>query len=219
MIITQPERVLLQAQIKKYAHFIKGDLLDVGSGRSRRYSKLFTNVTSYKTIDTDARGEPDILGSAEDMPVPNESFDSVLCTQVLEHVRHPHVVMSEIFRVLRPGGYCLLTVPQTNELHEVPHDYFRYTPHGLRVLFEDVGFVIKEMDQRGTYHALLAQLRVRHLIETFRPYERKWAMILLAPLTKILTTYGLWRDRVSKNPAARLHAIGWCVLAQKPTDQ
>ncbi len=216
MIISQPDRVLLIKQIKTFAPRLTGKILDVGSGRSRRYEAFCTNKTSYLTMDHSADGHPDIVGSAEAIPLADESVDGILCTQVLEHVPHPWTAVQEMHRVLQPGGLCLLTIPQENELHEEPHDYFRYTCHGLRSLFEDAGFQVLEIDQRGKYHALMAQMRIRHLINTWRPYEHKWAMCLLYPFTKILTHWSLWRDAMSRNPADTLDAIGWCILAQKP---
>lgn len=215
MIIAQPDRIILQRQIATYAPRLKGALLDVGAGRSRRYQKICTQVTKYTTMDIDAKGEPDVVASIEAMPFPDAHFDSVLCTQVLEHVPHPHIAMKEISRVLKPGGYCLLTVPQWNELHEVPHDYFRYTNYGLQTLFSDNGFDVEVMDQRGKYHSLRAQLRIRYWIDRFHPYENKAAMIILCPLSLLLAKWAMWRDSRTKQPAAALHAIGWCVLAKK----
>ena len=121
-----------------------------------------------------------------------------------------------MFRVLRPGGYLLLTAPQTNELHEEPRDFFRYTNYGLHNLLEEAGFRVEHMDQRGKYHAMTMQIYIRHLVNTWQPYENKLAMIVLCPLTRILTAYALWRDRHTTSTAAALHTIGWCVLAKKP---
>jgi SAM-dependent methyltransferase len=216
VIVTQPDRVLLGYEVGRYAPKLTGALLDIGSGRSRRYGALFSHVASYTTLDRDTDWKPDLVGSAEKIPLPDESIDSILCTQVLEHVPHPQVAIAEMFRVLKKGGRCLLTVPQENELHEEPHDYFRYTNYGLRVLFEEAGFTIEAMDQRGGYHAMMMQIRIRHLVNTWKPYERKLAMWILAPLTLLLTNYALARDRACRNPAAKLHTIGWCVLARKP---
>ena len=216
VIITQPDRILLAKQVATYARQLTGDLLDCGAGECRRYAALFKHVRSYKTLDPNPEWKPDIPGSAEAIPLPDASVDSVLSTQVLEHVPHPWKVIREFHRVLRPGGRCLLTAPQENELHEEPHDYFRYTKYGLRVLFEEAGFTIEAMDQRGGYHAMMMQLRIRHLVNTWKPYERRCTMWILAPLTLLLTRYALFRDRLSRNSAAKLHTIGWCVLARKP---
>lgn len=215
MICTQPERILLHHQLARFAHRLHGRLLDIGAGECRRYKAYFSQATSYETLDFNPAWKPDIVGSAEAIPLPDESVDSIVCTQVLEHLPHPWIALREMHRVLRKGGTCLLTAPQTNELHEEPQDFFRYTKYGLHTLLEDAGFTVEAMDQRGKYHALRMQLRIRHLINTWKPYEQPWAMRILCPFTLLLTQYALWRDRSSKNPAATLHAIGWCVLARK----
>ncbi len=216
MIITQPDRVILEEQIRRFAPSLKGRLLDVGAGKVLRYKNLCTNITEYQTLERDASYGADIVGNAEAIPVPDASYDSVLCTQVLEHLPHPQKAVAEMFRILRPGGYCLLTAPQTNELHDEPYDFFRYTNHGFRVVFEDAGFIVENIDQRGKYHCTTMQIRIRHMVNTLKPYQNKGAMLLLAPLTAVLTKYARWRDNISKSPAVSMHAIGWCVLAQKP---
>ena len=216
MIVTQPDRVLLTAQIVRHAHAMKGKLLDIGAGRSRRYAALFSAVTEYITLDASTDGKPDIVGSAEKIPLPDGSVDSILCTQVLEHVPHPVIALQEMFRVMKPEGSILLTVPQMNELHEVPRDFFRYTSYGLRTLFEDAGFRVEEIEQRGKYHATMMQMRIRLLIDRLHPYERKFPMLLLAPLSLLLTKWAIFRDRLTTHEAYARHAIGWCVLAKKP---
>lgn len=215
MIITQPERLLLQDQVGRFAHYITGNVLDVGSGRYRRYTPLFTNMKSYKTLDRDGEWKPDIIGSAESIPLEDNSIDSIICTQVLEHVQHPWVALKEMQRVLKPNGVLLLTVPQLNELHEIPHDYYRYTRWGLETLMTEAGLKVEVMDQRGTIHTSLAQLFIRNWIESYKPYQRKWLMIILSPLSTLITRYSVWRDKHCSSEAHKLHALGWCVIAKK----
>lgn len=216
MIVYQPDRHILLRQVRKHAAILRGDLLDVGAGRGRRYQSECVNVTSYRTMDHDTEWNPDIVGSAEEIPLPNGSVDSILCTQVFEHLPHPHIAMKELYRVLRPGGRCLFTVPQMNELHEMPNDFFRYTNMGLRTLFEDAGFVIEDMDQRGKYFSTMAQMRIRYMINKWKPYQRTWAMLIISPISFLLMHWGLARDRWTRSEAAAVHTIGWCVLAKKP---
>lgn len=216
MIVTQPDRLLLLKQIRKHAANLRGDLLDVGAGRARRYQSECINVSSYKTMDHDGEWKPDIIGSAEAIPVPDASFDSILCTQVFEHLPHPHIAIKELARVLRPGGQVLFTVPQMNELHEMPNDFFRYTSEGLRTLFMEAGFEILDMEPRGKYFATMAQMRIRHMIDTWNPYKNKITMLFISPLSLLMTRWALFRDGMSKSNATAVHTIGWCLLAKKP---
>ncbi|PWG74541.1 SAM-dependent methyltransferase, partial [Enterococcus hirae] len=68
------------------------------------------------------------------------AFDTVLCTQVLEHVRDPKKALQELPRVLRPGGVLILSAPHLSMVHDAPHDYFRYTGFGLAELLDNCGF-------------------------------------------------------------------------------
>jgi SAM-dependent methyltransferase len=100
----------------------------------------------------------DIVGSADALPVVDGSFDLVLCTQVLEHVPRPQAVLEECFRVLVSGGRIALTVPLMWELHELPHDYFRYTHQGVRHLLTEVGFIEPVVEPRSDGFTTIAQL-------------------------------------------------------------
>ncbi|HYP48605.1 MAG TPA: methyltransferase domain-containing protein, partial [Thermoleophilaceae bacterium] len=118
-------------------------VLDLGAGTkpyAALYEPYFGSSTSvdvdYSPHDTRA---VDTLASADALPFGDGSFDCVVCTEVLEHCRRPQVVLGEIFRVLRPGGRLFLSTPFLRPLHEMPHDYFRFTPSSLRGLAEDAG--------------------------------------------------------------------------------
>ena len=215
MIVTQPDRVLLRQQVASLAHNLQGNILDVGGGDGKRYKSLFLHAKSFRCLDTNTELQPDILGSAEDIPLQDNSVDSVLCTQVLEHVAHPRKVLQEIHRILVPGGKALLTVPQWNELHEEPHDYYRYTCFGIRLLCEEENFSVLEVDQRGGYHACKAQLRIRYFIDRWQPYSNRVAMFILGPITKFYTSIAIWRDSIDSSTANQKHAIGWAVVIQK----
>ena len=170
MYIFQPDRYLLRKQISKIAHFIYGDVLDVGAGDRSRYDDLF-KFYSYTKMDIKTGPNVDVSGSADKIPFSDAKFDSVVCTQVFEHLPHPYRGAREIARVLKPGGQLLLTVPQMNELHEEPHDYFRYTKYGLTVLFENVGLRLVHMEARGGYWSMLVQINIRYMTDLLNLYK------------------------------------------------
>jgi len=117
--------------------FLKGKnlkVLDVGGGVSK-YRKLFSEM-GHKYTSLDVEEGADIKGDAEKMPIPENSFDFVICMQVLEHVRHPQKVVDEIHRVLKKGGKVFLTAPGIWALHPCPEDNWRFMPGGFKLLFE-----------------------------------------------------------------------------------
>ena len=74
------------------------------------------------------------------MPIESNTFDVVLCTQVLEHLEFPRESVAEMYRVLKPGGLLAMTVPMAHKEHQVPYDFFRYTSFGLRSMCSHAGF-------------------------------------------------------------------------------
>ena len=77
----------------------------------------------------------DVVGSVEQLPLDDASFDLVLCIQVLEHVDDPARAIRELHRVTRPGGRVLLSTHGTQVFHPAPDDYWRWTHTGLERLF------------------------------------------------------------------------------------
>ena len=119
-------------------------ILDAGAGESI-YKKFFSHC-NYKAIDL-AVGESrwnyanlDYVGFLHEMPIENEMFDAVLCTQVLEHLEWPRESVKEMHRVIKPGGKLYMTVPMAQNEHQVPYDFFRYTSYGLESICKHAGF-------------------------------------------------------------------------------
>lgn len=131
----------LHQHIAALAPQIKGRVLDVGCG-SKPYRSLFT-VSEYIGMEISGGNKnADYYYDGKQFPFHEGEFDSVLSSQVLEHVFNPEVFLSEANRVLKTDGILLLTVPFVWDEHEQPHDYARYSSFGLRYLLEQNGFVI-----------------------------------------------------------------------------
>lgn len=213
-MIFQPDRYLLKKQVYKYAHYIRGIVLDAGSGNGNRYRSFF-KFERYITLDINSSSRPDIIGSVENLPLGNASIDSIVCTQVLEHVKDPQQAIKEFYRVLRTGGYCLLTVPQWNELHEEPNDYFRFTKFGLEELFKEAGFKIISIEKRGGFWALNGQMQARYIIDLFNLNKNKFLKKIFTPFLWLNGKFYIWFDKLDKSQANAKHAIGWLVIARK----
>jgi SAM-dependent methyltransferase len=114
-------------------------LLDVGCG-AKPYRPLFAPYTAeYVGVDPVENPHADLVGSVEDLPVPDESFDVVLCNQVLEHCDSPLRAVAELCRVTAPGGRVLVSTHGVMAYHPSPTDYWRWTHAGLEKLFRDNG--------------------------------------------------------------------------------
>lgn len=133
----------LYLHIAALAPHIKGRVLDVGCG-SKPYKSLFP-ATEYTGVEiAGGNKNADCYYDGKQFPFQDGEFDSVLTSEVLEHVFNPGVFMSEINRVLKEGGVLLLTVPFVWDEHEQPYDFARYSSFGLQHLLEQSGFIILE---------------------------------------------------------------------------
>lgn len=126
-------------------------LLDVGCGL-KPYAFMFTQ-SEYIGIDVEVSGRKysqkaaDIVFDGVHIPAQQESFDAILCTEVLEHSLDPIALVAEMFRVLKKGGKLCITVPFIWGLHELPYDFRRFTPNGLARLIEGAGFSVDFQDK------------------------------------------------------------------------
>jgi SAM-dependent methyltransferase len=113
-----------------------GVALDLGSGTSPYRDVVERVGLELKTLDIGPEAQPDYLGTAEETGLDAASFDLVICTQVIEHVGNPGAAVKEIARILRPGGYLIITAPHVWFFHPHPHDYWRFTQEGMVRLLE-----------------------------------------------------------------------------------
>jgi len=211
MYIEQPERVLINKAIAKFAPRIHGKVLDVGAGTFDRYSKLFT-YEFYDRMDISAREGISIVGTAENIPVPDSSYDAIICTQVLGDVQNPRLAVKEFCRVLKPSGKVLLSEALFNPLHDQPHDYWRFTPHTFKMLFTEAGFSEVTIEALGGFWSVGAQQIIRYCIERFDLYHRSrtWSALL-----KYLGRISMWLDTRDHSKVNSLYAHGFVVLATK----
>jgi len=158
---------LIRDSLLRFQEFVGGTVLDLGCG-SRPYESFFNGrVTRWIGADYPASGHPaargvDLFADAMLLPLASESFDTVLCTQVLEHVPEPLDLLREARRVLRPGGHLVLTAPQYNALHGEPQDFYRYTRYGLEHLARKAGFQVSAIVPIGGFLSLFAFLTSIH---------------------------------------------------------
>jgi SAM-dependent methyltransferase len=131
--------------------YAKSPCLDAGSGRSPYKRHLRSRGVHVISVDKEDRaGGVDLIADIQDLSdLEDLSVQMVLCTQVIEHVPRPWKVASEFARILAPGGVLVLSAPHLSLLHEEPHDYWRYTRHGLKELFEKRGFEILKIVEAG----------------------------------------------------------------------
>ncbi|MDQ5979927.1 MAG: hypothetical protein QG602_2902 [Verrucomicrobiota bacterium] len=148
-MLVNPFYFARRALVRGLAEFfprLTGEVLDVGCG-TRPYRR-FIPAVRYVGMELDtprarASFHAEVYYDGRTFPFADGSFDGVLCSQVFEHVFTPGPFLDEIYRVLRPGGCLVLTVPFVWDEHEQPADYARYSSFGLRAQLERAGFEVE----------------------------------------------------------------------------
>ena len=193
--------LMLEATLKQCGTYVKGITLDVGCGRKPYEKTFFSGAEKYVGMDylTD-RSTPDVVGSATDIPLADSCFDTVVCTEVLEHVPNPLKALQEMHRVLKPGGHLILSTPMYWPRHEAPYDYFRYPYDGLLHLVKESKFELIELFNRGHSYAFIGQV-----IQHTQP-------IAARPVNWLINRFFLECERRLKHDS---HTLGWTLVARK----
>jgi SAM-dependent methyltransferase len=159
----------------------------------------------------------DLVCDITEIPVPDRSFDAVLCTEVLEHVPRPHEALEELARVLKPGGRLILTAPFACITHFAPYFYSTgFSRHYYEAALTRLGMELLEISENGNYFTVQAQ-ELRRLDSVARTYggggltlPQKAAVALLVRALGPLTERG--------GGSRELASFGLHVLARRPQE-
>ena len=197
--------------IKQAALQAHGRLLDIGCGNKPYQSLFASRVSEHIGCDVVQSDEQrvDIFCPANDIPLPDSSFDTVLCTQVIEHVADHQGVIKEAFRLLKNGGVLILSAPMYWPLHEEPYDFFRFTKHGLAYLLEGAGFIRLEIVPNGGKWALTGQAFMHSLVTTRLYYWWITRKVLVPLVNRVFA----WLD--DKYPNYN-NTMNYVIVAHKP---
>jgi len=186
-------------------------VLDAGAGECL-HARYFTRQ-HYVGVDLavgDATwnyGKLSAIADLTALPFRDGCFDASINIVTLEHVREPACALREIARTLAPGGWLLLIVPHEWEVHQAPHDYYRYTRYGIAYLLDKAGFKDVNIQPVGGYFRLSS----RRLLNGLQFFPGLWlyvAALFLAPLALILP----WFDSLDRQ---RNFTLGYICLATK----
>jgi SAM-dependent methyltransferase len=202
--------------LKKHAQLLNGNIIDIGCG-AKPY-KEYTTSSRYIGMDESEGASCDVRAGAVSIPFKPDSFDSVICTEVLEHLDEPGKCILEIERVLRSGGYLYVTVPQSWGLHYEPHDYWRFTRYGIEYLLKKHDFEIVDIERLGGIFSMVGVRMIDVLWSGFvnlfsflgKRQAERIASLLCCPGSFLFYILGRLGDRIDKRDA-----IGWAVLARR----
>lgn len=196
--------------IPKYVH---GKLLDAGAGKLSYRHLVKPYITKYRSLDfRQTHPELDYVGDVQKIPLPDNSFDTVLCAEVLEHVPEPLQALKEIRRVLKPNGYLVMSTPLLMYLHNEPHDFYRYTNHGLAHLLKQAGFTIESIEPSGAFFSFVQGTIATTLIGL--TYRIPLLSQLVFICNKITGMIAIWLDNLIDRK--KVFALHFITVAQKP---
>jgi SAM-dependent methyltransferase len=188
--LTNPNWLVLRSRRELFTRWLHGlncsnpRVLDVG-GRVQPYRSLIRGGTSlYTAVDLRSTPLVDIVGDAAQLPLADACFDLVLCTQMLEYARDPRRVMSEIYRVLKPGAFLLLSAPAVYP-QDSEQEYWRFLPCALRELLRD----FSEIDLAAEGNSVIGLIRTVNVCLvafTTSAVLRKLVCVTLVPALNLL---------------------------------
>lgn len=165
-------------QFREYLH---GSMLDFGCG-SKPYRHII-QVSEYVGVDFENPGHPhdqediDVFYDGKSLPFADARFDSVLCSEVFEHVFNLDHILLELNRVLKPGGTVLITCPFVWNEHEVPYDFARYTRFALSDMLGKAGFEVVAFKKSGNFVSAITQMITLYFFHSFKGRWRKWLVL------------------------------------------
>jgi len=169
---------------------LQGTVLDIGAA-DRWIARHLPAATNYIALDYPSTGRdlyaarPDVFADGANLPFADSTIDHIVCLEVLEHVRWPDKLLAEVARVLKPGGQLFLSMPFLYPVHDAPHDYQRYTSHGLARSLAAAGLTLRSSKAQGSA-IRTAGLMLSLAIAGGTTHAPRVLAALLLPLTLLL---------------------------------
>lgn len=209
----------LRSAVLARHQYLQGRMLDIGCGDKPYEAALRPYVTEHIGLDhpdsLHGLAHADIVASAYEIPVGDRHFDSLLATEVLEHLEEPLAALTEWARVLAPGGCIVITTPMIWHLHEEPRDFYRYTPHGVDYLLRRAGLEVVEVSTIGGFWSTFGQLTAYAVMT----YDRGWIhrLGLAGALAGISQRVGTRMERASHRRRWASHVVAVARRPEEPT--
>ena len=196
--------------IEQYA---SGRVLDLGAGFGVYCPALKKHGETYVGIDIKfGNSTLDVLADGRRLPFASNKFNTVFCSQVLEHTPEPCLLLREACRVLCPGGAFIVSAPHLSYIHAIPEDYYRYTNYGLTFLLRRAGFEQIEMQPAGGMLSLLGSIPQTILLALLPEKPAAFVRVVLLA-NRFLSRLIVALDGVVDQ--GKLFALNFVVVARK----
>ena len=197
-------------------HHATGKLIDLGCGTAPLFGAYRDYVSNVTCVDwakpIDGRNHLDfICDLSERLPFGDGEFQTIVLSDVLEHIADPGLLWSEMSRILSSGGKLLMNTPFIYCLHDQPHDYYRFSEHALRRFADINGFNVAHLEPLGGTPEILADIIGKHL---------QFVPIIGKPLARAVQAITYWfvgtrpGTSVSRRTSAAL-PLGYAMIAER----
>jgi SAM-dependent methyltransferase len=166
-------RIMIDEYLKSCDDYINGQVLDIGGkkeGKRGEFRPPINKMQNWRYLNIDHNSLPDILASAESIPLPDDSIDTFLMCEVLEYLEKPEICLKEAFRILKSGGYGIITMPFLHPVHPDSYDYQRWTVARLALEIKNAGLELIEINEFGGLFAVISDFY--HVIASDLPAEK-----------------------------------------------
>jgi len=192
---------------------ITGKVLDMGGGRKAKYLPLLPPSLDISSVNIDPEILPThIVKPGQLLPFEDNSFDTVICFNTLEHIYDAPAVIAELYRVVKSGGLVHVTVPFMFRIHGHPDDYFRATPSWWRETFSRTGFAALE------FHPLVwGRASTASVVPGFRGIAKRYKMNFAMLRDLLFAQMAFRRNRMEGSRGDRICGTspGWFMIGQK----
>lgn len=204
----------------KNAPLYTGVMYDLGCGEAPYKEFFLKYADQYVGVDWAGSFHDTKADVAADLnkPVPIESVvaDTIVSFSVMEHLCEPQNMLNEAHRILKPGGNIILQVPWQWWIHEAPYDFYRYSPYGLKYMFEKAGFADVVVEPQSGFFTTWV-MKFNYFSSRFVRGPKPWKALVLVALVPFWTLGQLvapWLDKLDFNWS--LESSGYYVTARKP---
>jgi SAM-dependent methyltransferase len=194
----------------------RGSLADMGCGNVpfyMLYSDLVQEITCIdwpNTLHTNQHLDLE-CDLNQPLPLPDNRFDTIILSEVLEHIAEPVLLWTELTRILKPGGKMLVSVPFLYKIHEAPHDYFRYTEFSLKKFASQNKLRVVELKSFGGLPLVLADLYAKMLVK-IPLLGNTLASVVQSVCLWFVTTR--WGNQLSAN-TGKAYPLGYFMIVEK----
>ncbi len=192
-------------------------LLDLGGTKMEKRGNfdLSTYALTVTYANLGLEKAPDVQADAALLPFAGQSFDIVICAELLEHVPNPAPVLAQAWHVLKPGGRLLISVPFLYRIHGDPYDYGRYTDHYWQEQLTNAGFTALVIERQGLFFSVLLDMS-KQFVNRKVPRPWRWPLPPLFDwLQAVAARYEVQRS-VQNDPFIRSFTTGFGIVAHKP---